>query len=318
MHAVDNAGRRFSALDPAPCPIEGAGTSASASPAPLPLALPYITVLGDLSDASDTALRRAAGLAAAHGARLRLLAFGALGDAVSAEQLPRLRWKARRIARLYQLPIEVGDTPARLSDLRAGLRPGELVVTHQRRASGLLAAWRGGAAAALAGRLPVPLLVVNEAGWRPYRQVLAAVDLLTQPECLARWACTVAGEAEVELLHVLRQARPGKARFGQVAQPGLELDLRRHAAALQRVVQSLGPQATRVRPTLALGDEVAAEILLRQPDTGDALIVIGRSTEAPWLDVLLGSVARSVLRATPHDVLVVPLSPGPGHNASAG
>ncbi|WP_242478051.1 universal stress protein [Rubrivivax gelatinosus] len=116
----------------------------------------------------------------------------------------------------------------------------------------------------------------------------------------------LAGDGEVALLHVLRQWRPSR-RAGHDGLHTLECDLRRRVTPLERVVDAQGPQAGRLRLMLAPGDDVAAELLARRPRAGSQLIVVGRSTEAPWLDALLGSVSRSVLRASPYDVLVVPV-----------
>ncbi|MCD0417953.1 universal stress protein [Rubrivivax sp. JA1024] len=308
MPSADIAERRTRALGfaraPSPCPEP----VTAAAGARWPVALRSITVLGELSEASETALQRAAGLAAAHGARLRLLGWAGRGDISDGLLRARLSRMARRAARRSQVPVELGDTPMRgLREVLGQLGGTDLVVTANRRSDGLASFWRPNPAVRLAGVLPVPLLVVNEPCGLPYRQALAAVDLQAEPERVARWAAALAGDGELALLHVLRQWRPGKLRHGEDGLRWLELDLRRRAAQLQRVADTLQPQTDRLRVMLALGDDVAAEILVRRPAEGGMLVVVGRSTEAPWLDALLGSVTRSVLRASPHDVLVVPV-----------
>ncbi|MBK1688902.1 universal stress protein [Rubrivivax gelatinosus] len=308
MPPASTAERRASALDFARAPSRAPQPVPAATGARWPVELRSITVLGELSEASDIALQRAAALAAAHGARLRLLGWAGRGDIADGLLRARLSRMARRAARRSQVPVELADTPMRgLREVLGELRDADLVVTANRRSDGLASFWRPNPAVRLASVLPVPLLVVNEPCGLAYHEVLAAVDLQAEPERLASWALALAGDAEVALLHVLRQWRPSK-RAGHDGLHMLERDLRRRVTRLERVVDAVGPQAERLRMMLALGDDVAAELLARRPGAGSQLIVIGRSTEAPWLDALLGSVSRSVLRASPYDVLVVPVA----------
>lgn len=308
MPSADTAERRASALDFTRLPNLLQETPAAAATGPSrPVALRSIAVLGDLSDASELALQRAAALADVHDASLKLVAWAGRGDISHGLLRARLSRIGRRVARQHQRPILLAETPLRrVGDAREALRHADLVVVPKTLHAGLASFWRTSVASRLAGVLPVPLLVVNEPCGLAYQRVLAGVDLQAEPERLVRWALALAGEREVALLHVLRQWRPGK-RTGHDGQRTLEADLRRRVTQIERVVDAMGPRAERLRMMLALGDDVAAELLARRPGAGSQLIVVGRSTEAPWLDALLGSVTRSVLRASPHDVLVVPV-----------
>jgi len=308
MPSADTAERRASALDFTRLPNLLQETPAAAATGPSrPVALRSIAVLGDLSDASELALQRAAALADVHDASLKLVAWAGRGDISHGLLRARLSRIGRRVARQHQRPILLAETPLRrVGDAREALRHADLVVVPKTLHAGLASFWRTSVASRLAGVLPVPLLVVNEPCGLAYQRVLAAVDLQAEPQRLVRWALALAGEREVALLHVLRQWRPGK-RTGHDGQRTLEADLRRRVTQLERVVDAMGRQAERLRMMLALGDDVGAELLARRPGAGSQLIVIGRSTEAPWLDALLGSVTRSVLRASPYDVLVVPV-----------
>jgi len=308
MPSADTAERRASALDFTRLPNLLQETPAAAATGPSrPVALRSIAVLGDLSDASELALQRAAALADVHDASLKLVAWAGRGDVSHGLLCARLSRIGRRVARQHQRPILMAETPLRrVGDAREALRHADLVVVPKTLHAGLASFWRTSVASRLAGVLPVPLLVVNEPCGLAYQRVLAGVDLQAEPERLVRWALALAGAGEVALLHVLRQWRPGK-RTGHDGQRTLEADLRRRVTQIERVVDAMGPQAERLRMMLALGDDVAAELLARRPGAGSQLIVVGRSTEAPWLDALLGSVTRSVLRASPHDVLVVPV-----------
>lgn len=310
MPSADTAERRASALDFTRFPNLRQETPAAAATGPSrPVALRSITVLGDLSDASEVALQRAAALAGAHDASLKLVAWAGRGDVSHGLLRARLSRIGRRVARQHQRPILMAETPLRrVGEARDVLRHTDLVVAPKTLHAGLASFWRPSVASRLASVLPVPLLVVNEPCGLAYQRVLAGVDLQAEPERLVHWALALAGEREVALLHVLRQWRPSKLRTGHDGLRTLELDLRRRVTQFERVVDAQGPQAERLRMMLALGDDVAAELLARRPGAGSQLIVVGRSTEAPWLDALLGSVTRSVLRASPYDVLVVPVS----------
>ena len=270
-----------------------------------------IVVLADLSEASSAALDRAADLAAAHDASLRVLP---LADDPAGEPLedpmPRLRWRVRRVARRHARPIAVEEAPLTLRDaLRGPLREADLVVTHPRPGRGLAAAWRGDTTAGIAARLSQPLLVVR-VPCRPYPGVLAAVELDDQPDRVGRWACTLAGEVPVTLLHVVQVLGPGALRRSDAA-PGARSDARvtqtlaARSAELRRVALALAAGGDRVEHALAVGRGVVDELLARRPEGG--LVVVGRSNESPWLDAVFGSVPRALLRDGDHDLLIVPV-----------
>ncbi len=274
-----------------------------------------ILALSDLSDSAHAALHRAAELAASHEANLRLLYYDAARISRSTDPVPKLRRKARRLARLYGLPVSVVDRPARgVSDVGAELGQADLLVTHHRRVARMPGPWRREVSETLVSSRPVPVLVVKGSAWKPYAGVLAAVDLRDEAaRRVASWACAVGGDADVDALHVVRLLSPAAIRLSGIAAGAQR---RRRQAALQqcdfelqRILQPVAPwKAGLLRRALAVGDSVEEEILARQAESGAQLIVVGRSTDTPWADMLLGSVSRRLLAAAPCDVLIVPMA----------
>lgn len=275
-----------------------------------------ILVLSDLSDAAQAAHHRAAEIAANHGAGLRLLHFDETRIAPGPDPVPKLRWKARRLARLYGLPVTVADRPARsVAEVGGEVCRADLLVKHHRRAPRVLGPWRRDVSEKLVELRPVPVLVVKGASaWKPYASVLAAVDLRDEAaRRVVAWACAAGGSADVDVLHVVRLVRPGAIRLADISADAQRYRrwaaLQHGAGELQRILGSIAaPYAGRPRPALVVGDSVEREILARQAESGAQLIALGRSTDTPWVDMLLGSVSRRILAAAPGDVLIVPVA----------
>lgn len=146
------------------------------------------------------------------------------------------------------------------------------------------------------------------------RRILAALDFSAVTRAVVEQAASLAGAygAELTLLHV---AAPDPAFVGydvgpQTVRDARARELRTEHRGLQDLAEELRGRGLRAQARLVQGP--AVETLLREArELGAEAIVLGSHGHGAVYDVLVGSVARGVLRQAPCPVLVVPAASVP-------
>ena len=195
-----------------------------------------------------------------------------------------------------------------VAQLAARAEQASLVVLERRHPGTLHRIVAGSAVHGLAGRAPVPVVVVPE-GWEPAKRdhpvVTCAVQDTADADALVRLACVEAESrgADVVVLHTWDL---GGTDFDTT----VDVDMKRQWA--ERARRELEPTVAALRsafPTVAVTVLVeharAAEALLRAAAVSDLLVVGRRHHRLPW-GSHLGPVARAVVDRSPCPVLVAP------------
>ncbi|MBX3591040.1 MAG: universal stress protein [Burkholderiaceae bacterium] len=269
-----------------------------------------ILALTDLSVDADRAVRRAARLAADHGAELRLLHLSTGTLAPNANPLPRLQRRARRLARQHGFAVDVvAGAAASVDDVARHRERADLIVLHDPRRS-LPWPFRGRRLTErLADRTGLPVLAVGPSSALPYARVTVGVDLRSGSAALLEQACRFKAGARIEALHVLGTLRALGLRYLMSAPHVRHARLRearRHALrALQRLAAQANARDGRVVPAIGFG-AVASGILARQSEVQASLTVVGAGRRARGASLPFSSVARNLLDASTGDVLLVP------------
>jgi universal stress protein E len=258
----------------------------------------------DFSPVSSAAVRRAAQLAAASGARLALLHV-----ARHRSPLAALNREAARIRAEHRIAVEahLAQGAAHKEIVAFAEASGaDLVVLGLRR--GFLQDLLGSATAQrIRHRLAVPVLAVTREPRGPYRRILAATDLSPASAKGARMALRMFPDASMRLLHVCGPVFGGKLSMAGVSERGRE-EYRRRAATQAMV--SLGAFARRMAlgrasPEVRLG---SADMVLREraEQVGADLLVLAPSRKS-WLERLIFfGTTDAMLSHAEHDVLITP------------
>jgi len=281
----------------------------------------------DFTPAAEGALHRAADLAAAYGATLRVVhAFGwpTLVDAAGAATADLVRdllataesELERMVAPLRERGLavhaEVSVGPAAAVVLGAARHGADLVVTGTRRLAGVKHALLGSTTQRVLERAPCPVLVVHEEdGRRALRpsRVLVATDLSSGSLAGVRAAASLLGLGEHDPLTLLHVCPP------QV-QPALSPTLLPPHGADRETVESLRWQLAeaanelraaglRVEAEIREG-EVARTIVDVARERNSELVLVGTRGLTGLAHLLLGSTAARVVQQAPCPVLVVP------------
>ena len=268
----------------------------------------------DFSPVSLAAMRRAAQLAAAAGARLALLHVARhrpapvrSGNAVS--PLATLHAEAARIRADYHIPVEAHLTKgAAHKEITAfALAAGaDLVVLGLRR--GFLQDLLGSATAQrVRHRLAVPLLAVTREPRGHYRRILVATDLSPASARGAHMALRMFPHASIGLLHVCRPLFEDKLSMGGVSECAREEYRRR--AAMQAMI-SLSDFARRTslgRALLEVRLGSAAAVLSERAKEVRADLLVLAPSQKSWLERLIFFGTTDVMLShAEHDVLITP------------
>lgn len=284
-----------------------------------------LLVATDLSAAGHHAVRRAALLAQAHGARLHIL------HTLEASRWQRLRrWfsplagvglePADALGVLRRLAVEVSSTCdlAPTVEVAAGDPVGilgqaaersDLVVIGHRghRRPGL--PWAGAALRRGLRDCGRPVLVVKALVAQPYRRVLVPIDFTARSDAALQVAARLRQEADLHVLHALDWRREAVLRDADVPECVIrETRLREEAgtrARMRRRLSGLGLDDLQTNLALAHGPALRSTLRHARQINADLIVSAGqdRSTLAA---LLLGSVSGGLLSGTACDVLIVP------------
>jgi len=271
-----------------------------------------ILVATDRSPCSANALARAIQLAAAYGARIRIVYAASETDDPSQSLTTRSRIVTEAQALATEITARSIDISARVSLARpaeailaaAELVDADLIVLGAHGEPRLRDALFGTTGTHVVRHADRPVLVVQNDANEPYSRVLIAVDDARFAQPIVEAALDVAPASELCAVHAfypsLRQTLAGQA--------SLDLEEERQ----QRELDYLLNEATISRPAKSRLTARKHAVV----ETGDVLSVIMQETEKFVPDVVamgtrrgatfLGSHAVDTLFWCPHDVLVVP------------
>jgi nucleotide-binding universal stress UspA family protein len=284
-----------------------------------------IVVASDFSIDGDNAVRRAALLAHAHGARLKLVhvldpagckplrdwfATSIDIDLKAGQARESLRRFAVEIAGRYDvstsLEVMVGEP---LATLRRASEGAELLVLGRRGHSRFKALLVGRTVDRLLRTCRRPVLVVKTPVERTYRRVLVSLDFMAPSDAAIEVAARLARDGDLHVLHAINSHREAVLRDTDVPEHLIrESRLRQEAgtiARMRRKAATLGLDGTRMSFAVAHGHP-AWSTLSQARRLGVDLIVAGKRGRSTLGEFLLGSVSRRLLAESPCDLLVVP------------
>jgi nucleotide-binding universal stress UspA family protein len=281
-----------------------------------------ILAVSDLSAHGLRTVVRAASIAAAHGALLKIMyapvAFSGPADADAAQGLGAVCVEvAERFGILVKKVdgasggIDSASQEARWCDNTAQeARWCDLVVIGDEPDRSLRAFFHGQPAERLLRAAQRPVLVARlDARAGGYGRILVAVDLMDASRPLVDLACAFDSAAEIELFHAFTAMHEGKLRYADVS--AQVIDAYRHACARHARERMLwlsdvsSARRNRVVSSVGRGDP-ARQAAVQQQYTNADLLVVGKRQRGAAMDFLFGSVALRVLRWSTGDVLVVP------------
>lgn len=276
----------------------------------------------DLSSRSDRAVRRAAVLAKETEAELVLLS-------VVDDDRPELLLASERRDVTNQLADQALGMPE-MQGLKPRLRVEagdafdaiirvaeeeevDLIVMGEHRKRLLLDMFIGTTIERVMRRGRWPVLMVNRPAERPYRRVLAAVDM-SEPAAQALRAAFrlgFAGRGELTVFHAFQQPGRGNMVLADLSAEAIAGHVAATAAQtraeLGKYLSSLDLGLGSRLPPIALEEGTPAEALRRSVDRlSPDLVVIGTRGYGAVGRLVLGSVAEEALRTLDCDVLAVP------------
>lgn len=272
-------------------------------------ASPGVLTVCDLSAAAIDATWRAAMVARELGVPLRVL-HPLIGGATPLKHGGFIEELRAEIPR--RMAIEVDFETVEHSALDAAVaaaRHAALFVMPTQRGNPLREWIMGTQAERLVRLSRSPVLVVKQPALHPYRRLLVAAALEGADAQLLELSAAVAGNARLELLHVLDtdeeivlrelDASTATVRARRQYRAG-------HAhAALRKLLEPVTASVHAVT-SVEFGHGAAAVVDRAQASHSD-LVVIGKRRRGLMADYLLGGVTRRVLAATRCDVLVLPI-----------
>lgn len=276
----------------------------------------------DMSSRSDRAVRRAAALAREAGAELVLLSVvdddqpEGLVASERREVASLLAEQARGMPEMSglkpRLRVDAGDAFDTIIHV-AEEETADLVVMGEHRKRLLLDMFVGTTIERVMRRGRWPVLMVNRPAERPYRRVLAAVDM-SEPAAHALRAAVrlgFAGRGELTVFHAFQQPGRGNMMLADLSKEAIEGHVAATAAQtraeLSRYLRELDLGLGSQLPPVVLEEGAPAEALRRAVDRlSPDLVVIGTRGHGALGRLVLGSTAEEALRTLDCDVLAVP------------
>lgn len=282
----------------------------------------------DFSRAATVAVRRAAQLAHATGARLELMhvlppepsptswtalrsAFGFDATRARDDAMNRLKRAAGRAGPELAAPVELHLAEGRADAAIAGRAvaiDADLVVVGAHGEHFVLDVFVGTTAQRVLRAAPVPVLVVRQAPIYRYEQVLIATDFSGASMAAARAARRLFPGASFHFLHVWELPFEGSLTRAGVSQTTIENQRQRAAdearQALESFVREAGFEDGKASVRVGHGYP-PARIKERAAELDVDVIVVGAQGKSRLEAGLLGSVSEHVTAETPCDVLLV-------------
>jgi nucleotide-binding universal stress UspA family protein len=228
-----------------------------------------------------------------------------VADRLVAETRSLLAQAAPSLGTSAAARVAVGDV---LEEIVASGSGAALLVVGARGLNPLRDALVGTTAEQLLRRCRCPVLVVRTPAREPYRNVLAAIDLLPGSEHGLAGAARIAPAAKLTAVHAYEVVFEGALQRAGVQTEEIEQHraqvFQQSLAETRRLSEAATGDADRFLPMVERGD-AAALILEREQSLGADLVVISQRTRSAVEALVLGSVTRHVLADAKADVLVV-------------
>ncbi len=289
--------------------------------------LKHIMAATDFSAPADNAVRRAAALAAAHGAELLVVhvfdnrawqnakrlfqrdewTHGEPEDTAGArleETRERVAADCAVRARLLACEDSVGNGLRQLIDDEAP----DLLVLGARGEHWLKDLVLGSTALKLLQQVRLPVLVSRVPAARAYAEVLVGVDFSPACERAVRFAAAAFPAAQQRLLHAFQIPMEGRIRLAGATDADMQGYLRIVRAHAEKDMQRFSAS---VRGNGGGDSRVMhgppASVLIEQAAASQAdIVALGRHGGSSLDERLMGSVPDNVLHYAPCDVLLVP------------
>lgn len=272
--------------------------------------LTSILVVTDFSIGGNHTIERAAQLAIAHSATLRLLYAPSTASPMCDNPARRLARVARALSRRPGLVVRAIRDPA--TSLRNVVRQSlaaDLLVIHDRQERNLQTLLLGQPVIRLARLCDCPVLVTRNTGYARSERVLVAVDFSARSRQLAALACALEKDSRIELFHAVSTSGEGNLRQADVPHHVIktyrETCVEHAQKQLALLRSSFGMHPVVLDSSIGRGDP-AEQAVARQRAINADLLVVGMSRGGMVRDLFFGSPAQRVLRRANCDVLFVP------------
>lgn len=204
--------------------------------------------------------------------------------------------------------VRAGGAVDAILDVVAETRADLVVVGEHGRRAGVLDAL-GSTAERLLHSSPVPVLLGRGAEDHPPASILIPVEEADVTSLVLRWGAELARrfDAGVALLHVITSQIPGRVRIISASGASREFEAKLESSArawLEQAARDAGFDPERTSSDVVFG-ETRWEVLAAAQRLDVDLIVMGSRGSGTAGQILLGSVARSVLRGAHCPVLVI-------------
>jgi nucleotide-binding universal stress UspA family protein len=213
---------------------------------------------------------------------------------------------------------EIGTS---LEDVAKQAAGANLLVTAYRHERSLTALFLGQPLMRLMRLCPCPVLVAKTRPRKRYARVLVAVDFRAEMLDIAKFACALDRDAQVELFHAVSTVGEGRLKQADVADHVIKTyrntSLQRACERMSSLRGALGEQGGRLASTIVHGD-AAHKAVARQEYSGAGLLVVGSQRNgAALVDRVLPGTAQRAVRLASSDVLVVPYDFGGARERAA-
>ena len=272
--------------------------------------LKTLVALTDFSAQAEQCLDRAALLARAHQAELRILYAAEVPSAKFSDPFARLEQRGRQLARRHGITaVAVGGSGDMLVDALAQARDADLLVLDHRSHRAWPRLWRSSSLEQVMDRCPCPVLVVQQPAEGAYEQLLVAVDFSEVSRSLVRYASGLEAGAAMELFHAIDSRSQARLRCADakasVVRAYRRLALKNTENRSFRFTDSFDARRNRVGTLTGQGDRVVQITVQKERSQAD-LVVVGKARSQGVVGWLLGSMARGLVAGLDCDVLVVP------------
>lgn len=274
----------------------------------------HFIVATDMSERGDRAVHRAGALAAAAGARLTVLTIvdEALPSALSQTMRVAAEAELQRIVQSFaaesaaaaEIAVVAGD-PAEAVARHVAETGADLLIVGRHRPRAIADLFRQTTVERIVALVSCPVLMVAAPPSGPYARVLTPVDFSPAAAAAAAGALALAPAARHEGLHVFHVPYKGLMPGDNV---GTFLHEAEHAQAAWHARYAIKPTALPIRLVEGGVQSVLAEEIARlKPD----LIAVGAHGRTAVSKALLGSVATTLMRDPPCDLLIARPAPAP-------
>jgi nucleotide-binding universal stress UspA family protein len=281
-----------------------------------------ILVVTDLSSSEmDVAVARAAHLACAHDATLKLMYAPADRTSTPADAGKLLASLAAKLEQDRLLrTMTIARTAVSLRDVATEARDSDLVVFPDRRERSISAFFLGQPVQRLLKMCERPVLLARTVPRAHYARILIAVDLRDSCRRLLEFAGDLDPLARLELFHAIDARGEAHLKAADVSEHAIRAYRESRLLGAQddmvRLTDAFGVRRNRVMTALGRGD-AGRQIVIQQEHTGADLVVVGADRAAASVPLFAGGAAHRVLALGSSDVLVMPRGHAPSTRSAA-